>query len=45
MFRLEIFYNEMIEKLNQVELLMHNQNIQENVVQKKEKTYTTIVKK
>ena len=45
MFRLEIFYDEMLEKLNQVDLLIYNQMIQEKVVQGKEKTYITIVKK
>ena len=39
MFRLEIFYNEMVEKINNATLLVSKENFKEEL-QKKEKTYT-----
>ncbi len=33
MFRLEIFFNEMLEKVNQAEILLTNQGIQEKNIE------------
>ena len=38
MFRLEIFYNEMMEKIKKVEIGLHYQTIQEKELKKKEKS-------
>lgn len=39
MFRLEIFYNEMLEKIKNIDILMQNQMIQKKEIKRKEKSY------
>lgn len=45
MFHIDAFYNEMLEKINNVEVLMHNKIIQEKELKKAPVAYNKIQEK